>query len=307
MRKLTISEFAYPDPHFTGVGERNTVSSGRDVKPEDHANDQLASSFVNCMRHDTTIKAVDDMLTAVGQGINIGGHGDVGFLETGAGQGGPFPDGQCIHSYNQVSWGPQLDRIANAAIVTISIWSCHVGAEDDGADLLYAMAKRAQHAVRAGTGYLFSDAQGKHWQNGSVWQVATPTSRPAPITRPPGNTIVARAQHPRVIPTPNGSFRLDEIAEVRVEAVASNRSFTAGIREISGQAAAEFVGHLFVGSPMDFRGISVTALATATIVVRSTGGDEVTFTVLNGGLAIDRATDTGFYLSRDPMAMVYRR
>ena len=305
MRKLTISEFAYPDPHFTGIGERNTVSSGGDVKPEDHANDQLASHFENCMRHDSTTKAVDNALSAVGQGINIGGHDEAGFPETGVGQGGPFTDGQCIYLYNQDSWGPQLDRLANAAITTISIWSCHVGAEDDGADLLYAMAKRAQHAVRAGTGYLFSDSQHTWWQNGSVWQVATPTSRPAPITRPPGNTIVA--QDARVIPTPNGSFRLDEVAEVRVEAVAYNRLFTAGIRELAGQAAAEFVGHLFVGSPMDFRGISVTALATATIVIRSTGGDEVTFTVLNGGLAIDRATDTGFYLSRDPLAMVYRR
>lgn len=304
MKKLTISEYAYLDPYSTGIGERNTVSSGRDVNPGPQANDLLASHFANCMRHGTTVVAMDNVLSASGSGINIGGHGDSGFLETGGGQGGPFPDDKCIYLYNEYFWGPQLDRLQGAAVTTISIWSCHVGAEQDGADLLFAMAKRAGHAVRAGTGFLYSNSRETWWQAGSVWQVATPNAKPAPINRPPGALMVTDKSQKLFFSMPQGDTPVKDIDEIEIELMTHGKQRNLTGITVQGDAARDIVKRLFAPQPMDFKDISVNALITAQITLKSKGGGIATFTVLNGGLAIDRDSNTGYYLLVDPASLI---
>lgn len=304
MRKLSIDEYAYIDPYATGIGERNTVSTGVDVDPNTHTNDCLASHFANCMRHGTTAQAIDNILGANGGGVNIGGHGDAGFLETGGGQAGPFPNDKCIYFYDEIDWGPQFDRLQGAPITTISIWSCHVGAEQDGADLLFEMAKRCQRTVRAGTGFLYCSQQDVHWQAGAVWQVATPIVKPAPIPRPPGQLMMTKDDVR--IPTPNGSFSTRDIVSIHIVSPPREGAAPSALFEAEGHRAQSLAKKLFISRPLDVKAISIPAIVTGLIVVRSKDGEEVEFLIYNGGLAIDRKTDTGFYLSADPLTVAAR-
>ena len=194
MKRLSINEYAFQLPAPAGIGAKNTISSG----PDDGTNNLLASHFWQPKRHATTQEATTNGLSIVSLAgasstgeLNVGGHGNEGILETGMGQTGPFDNGRIILNWNEYAWGPELDRIKASSVTQVSIWSCHTGAGQEGADLLFAMAKRCGRAVRAGTGFLYSNAKETWWENGSVWQVATPANKPNPIPAPSPHSIMA--------------------------------------------------------------------------------------------------------------------
>jgi hypothetical protein len=302
MRKLSIDQFAYRVSP-AGIGEKNTVSNGAD----DGANNKLASHLWNCARHGTTQQAIDfassalvfnitpsPEITASGGGLNLGGHGDQGFLETGAGQNGPFSDPlKYIYLYNEDSWGPQLDRINPTRITMISIWSCHVGAGQDGADLLYAMAKRSGRAVRAGTGLLLSSDTDTWWENGSVQQVATPTHKPDAISAPGQHAPMITAD--RKFEGEGREYTIADVTDFEI-IVSPILGQAKPSKKLHGQPAQHIVGAMFVGMPMEMSA-SVAGMITAKIKLTFSDGRFIEFVVYNNRLAVDLKSRTAYYIA----------
>lgn len=179
-----------------GIGDHNTVSSG----PDSGANAYMAKAFWNCMRHATTENAVNNWLSRIKSSIdmkteielfgagnlNIGGHGNEGFLETGCGQSGNYDyKTNYVTTWNIYYHKPYLIKLKNKGFPIIYIYSCHTGAGEMGADFLFMLAQIIGKPVAGRTGFTYSNNQGKIWfENGSVWQVATPSQRPTPINAP---------------------------------------------------------------------------------------------------------------------------
>ena len=168
-----------------GIGKHSTVSRGRD----NGANKCIRQHLSKAMAHSTTTEAVDNWLkrlkkfSAFGKdGLILSGHGAAGLVETGAGQNGPWEAAKFIALWLESVWGPQLDRLPKGKYPSAQVISCDTGAGDEGADLLFAMAKHMGCAVQGRTGITYcSGARGIWYAKGSKWQTATPTHRPDSI------------------------------------------------------------------------------------------------------------------------------
>jgi len=306
MKKLQLSDIASQAFAAPGVGEKNTVSNG----PDNGANNCQASHWWNVMRHGTTQQAVDNLLTAkvavhppapdlrLGSGVmstgaaNIIGHANDGLIETGMGQNGPFDNNKIIMPWNESAWGPQLDRIQPTGITYVSLWGCHPGAGQDGADLLYAMAKRCGRAVRGGTGFLYCNNQSIWWENGSQWQVATPSHKPAPIAAPSPHFTGAAVK----IEVEGAEADSSEAVALVIELFTLGMSKSNTTR-FEGRSASDVLTHLVQSPPIDFANTAIPGIVTANVTVGFTGDRRLTFTIYNDRLAIETKTKTGYYIS----------
>jgi len=307
MLKLQLSDIATEVGSKVGVGEKNTVSSG----PDNGFNNFLAARFWNCARHATTQQAIDFSLSFVALssihdgpgslsagGLNLGGHGNEGYLETGQGQSGPYNPGTSIHNYNQGAWGPQLDKLKPSPITMLSIWSCHTGAGQDGADLLYAMAVRCGRAVRARTGFTYTNSTSVWFENNSTWQVATPSHKPAPIAAPTPHFVGTMV----VFETAGANLSAEDVVGVTIERMTAPDAKTTP-KSLTDAAAAQLVKDLFVPNAMDMD-VAIMGFITATIAVTFKGGATLVFDVYNDRLAVEQSAKTGYYL-RGPLKTLY--
>jgi hypothetical protein len=295
MKKLQIHEYAYANPSPSGIGAKNTISNG----PDNGANDLLASHFWQPKRHGSTQGAADNGITLLGSidgmstgELNIGGHGNDGLLETGTGQNGPFDVHKMILTWNEYDWGPSLDQIKSSSVTQISIWSCHTGAGQDGADLLFAMAKRCGRAVRAGTGFLYSNDKQTWWEAGSVWQVATPTNKPNPIPAPTPHLSV---QATLLFDVGGNDLPVTDIRTIEISTILGNAK-AASPKTATGSGAQNLVASLFLPQALEMSA-EVMALLTAQLVLTFTDGSIVNFDVFNDRLAVDNVSQTAYYLA----------
>jgi hypothetical protein len=177
-----------------GIGAISTVSSGSDTG----ANNCLAGKLDKAQRHGTTEKAVENV---IGRLISpssadekaileqkglviIAGHGYAGAFETGSGQNGDYDDKWDVNTWNQYAWEDDFMKMKGKQFKILRILSCDTGAEQDGADLLYEMAKIVGKPVAARTGLTSCGSNGITFQDGTTWQVATPEKKPDPIQSP---------------------------------------------------------------------------------------------------------------------------
>jgi hypothetical protein len=295
MKRLSIDEYAFLIPAPTGIGAKNTISSG----PDDGANNLLASHFSQPKRHATTQEATTNGLSVIslpeasstGE-LNVGGHGNDGILETGMGQTGPFDNGRIILNWNEYAWGPELDRIKASSVTQVSIWSCHTGAGQEGADLLFAMAKRCGRAVRAGTGFLYNNSEKTWWENGSVWQVATPTNKPNPIPAPSPQLNVT---DPLKFEVNGQEFKAADVDSIEVFLVSLGAQAFAA-KSLRDQAAQSAVASLFLPPALELTA-QVSAMRTASITLHFGKYGNLVFDVYNDRLAVNQESKTAYYLS----------
>lgn len=301
MRKIPLAEYAFANPR-PGINAKNTISNG----PDDGTNNLLASHFWNPMRHGSTQQAVSNGLAALvaaaldsstGE-LNIGGHGNEGLLETGMGQNGPFSNETLIATWNESSWGPQLDKLKTSSVTQVSIWSCHTGAGQAGADLLFAMAKRCGRAVRAGTGFLYSNTKETWWENGSVWQVATPTNKPAPIAAPSAHAIVNANL---VFDVAGQALDATAVQQVDIELVQFGRSLAAP-KSLRKRDAQQVVGAIFRGPALEMDA-HIAGFKTARIRVDFGSAGSMEFDVYNDRLAVDARSKCAYYMAHSLQAL----
>lgn len=308
MKKQQLPDFAFPALSAPGIGEKNTISNG----PDDGNLNCNTSHFWNPMRHGTTKQAVDNGLTAAllsvnpappviqlfsGAGssgaLNISGHGNEGLIETGMGQNGGFDNAKIILSWNSWAWGPELDRINPSNITYLSLWACHPGAGPDGAELLYQMAQRCGRAVRGGTGFLYCSSQNMWWENGSQWQVATPTNKPNPIPAPTPHSIMSQ---PILFEVKGQDLGIGDVSGLDVTMESFGVQFLRRTKSIPAMEAQHILASLIGSPPMEMN-FGVAAMVTATLVVHFKNGADATFKIYNDRLAVDRASNTGYYIS----------
>lgn len=254
------------------------------------------------MRHGSSNQAIDNALTLFAKGalntgeLNISGHGNSGLIETGMGQNGPWDLGKIILNWNETVWGPIFERIVPAPVTQITLWACHTGEGDPGSDLIFAMAKRAQRGVRAGTGFLYTNGQSIWWENGTVIQVATPTYRPPAHAAPSPHSFAG------------APMEFESAGERFTTRLVQGISFAPNLpgkklefREIKGNvAAADIVEKLFAGQALDMSDVSVAGFITGTLKVDLGGGKEVVYTIYNDRLAVQQDTREGHYLLISP-------
>lgn len=301
IEKMPIEMFAYIADD-KGIGQRNTVSNG----PDDGTLNKNAACFWNCRRHGTTSQMVDNLLISVtlkvtppllkvfGQAgmCNIGGHGNTGLVETGMGQTGPFNMNQIIMTWNESTWGPQLDRLIPTPITMISIWACHTGEGQSGSDLLYAMALRVGRAVQAGTGFLYTNGQTMWWENGSVWQVATPNSHPAPIAAPSPHPLILKAPKFEVS---SKEFETTEIVELTFSP-RDIRFMLLPSKTIKGKEVKMLAEKLFISHALEMN-MSIMGMVTAQLTVKFKSGESIDFDIYNDRLAVDTKSKTAYYIN----------
>ena len=306
MKLVQLADIANQAFTATGIGEKNTVSNG----PDQGANNCQASHWWNVRRHGNTTQAIDNLLVAAilkiapdvpeiytAAGIlstgaaNIVGHANEGQLETGMGQTGPFSNDQIILPWNEWNWGPQFDRINPTGITYVSLWGCNPGAGEQGADLLYAVAKRCGRAVRAPTGTLFCNSQSIWLENGSQWQVATPTNRPNPIPAPSPHFMGADMK----FEVGGAELDLNDVQAIHLEK-ASITAKTAVLSAYRGAAAKSVVQSLFKSPAIDLSKVAIPAFITARATLEFVGGVTATFEILNDRIAVDTKTRFGYYV-----------
>lgn len=304
--KLTLDDIASLAFTTPGIGEKNTVSNGAD----NGANNCQASHWWRVMRHGNTVQLISNILNAplvqidppmpeirlapgiTGTGAaNIVGHGNEGQLETGLGQSGAYDPTKFIFIYNESFWGPEFDKLQPSPVTYVSLWACHPGAGEDGAELVYAMAKRCGRAVRAGTGFLYCNRDKFWWENGTKWQVGTPTHKPTPIPAPSPHF---GAFDPLIYAGRN-AVRIDQVVAIEI-ARTDQAGKKVAPRRFESDQAVEIVTRLFQSPPIDLAEVAIPAMKTAEISIALADGTIVEMTVLNDRLAVDQASGTGYYI-----------
>jgi hypothetical protein len=307
MKRLLIRDIASQAFAAAGIGEKNTISNG----PDDGTLNRLAAHFWQARRHGNTTQAIDNILTAsilkidppppniyteVGVlstgGANIAGHANDGQMETGMGQTGPYDDSKILLPWNEWNWGPQFDRIKPTGVTYISLWGCHPGAGQQGADLLFAIAGHCGRAVRGGTGFLYVNDQSVWWENGSQWQVATPTTKPAPIQAPSPHFTVANVK----LEIDGAEFEANDVTSIEVELSEAQARGTA-VTVYSDQMARGIVAQLFQSHPIDFSKTTIPAMVTGHITINFSKGVSAKLIVYNDRLAVEQKTRTGYYIT----------
>jgi hypothetical protein len=126
--------------------------------------------------HTTRDAAVANCLAATGD-VTIVGHGERGAI--GAGCGRIRPDSlEVIDRARPGNWS------ANHRMRTLTLLGCHVGAGEEGAALLFEIARRTGVVVRAPVGFVHIglDCEDFYlYPGGAGWQVAAPERKPDPI------------------------------------------------------------------------------------------------------------------------------
>ncbi len=166
----------------------------------DSANDPALNdariAFPGASRHNGTQQATGNLsscLSGGGTGMIVG-HGLPGFVVTSfAGPSNPPNDFMDLQNMNY--WGRIIAQL-RGKIGLLKFLSCDVGAEDVGADFLYAIARLTNAPTMAPTGLVNINSSGQWWlQPGATWQMATPTNRPPIIHRPSGILILEEAMN----------------------------------------------------------------------------------------------------------------
>ncbi|MCE0764773.1 hypothetical protein LWC35_17930 [Pseudonocardia kujensis] len=181
----------------TAAGSTNSCVT---IDSDTNDNGYLAGArgaYPGYMSHGKTAEAVDNLLSCLAPHIVGGssgstpglpiivGHGNIGIFATGGGQN-PFTDSNnhLLATFNQSAWQADIGRLSASPSAMLSLISCDTGAGEDGADLLFEMAKLINYPVRARTGLTYAGNGQITFQAGSTWQTATPQSRPTAIQPP---------------------------------------------------------------------------------------------------------------------------
>jgi hypothetical protein len=295
-----------------GIGDHNTVSAG----PDNGGNNCMAGRFWRVMRHSTTEQAVNNWLSRLGVkfeneeieknnagNLNIFGHGNEGFLETGPGQTGTYDyKTNFLATWNSDWWQPFLARIKPKTYPIMYIYSCHSGAGENGAELLYQIAVITGHPVAGRTGFTYCGSNGISFEANSVWQVATPDRKPTPIAAPTPHFTKATQ-----IIFSNGKsmeqINQDEIVEIKIEKFDIKETARTQQTGFSVEISKSIVKELFGAEPFKIDG-DLLAIKTHTLAIKTKSKNTpYLFDVYNDRLIGDKFGNY-YYLSESGKALL---
>lgn len=114
------------------------------------------------------------------------GHGNSGIISTGDGMVPRTVQGY-ISAGTYSAWAPYFAGVAGHGVF-LTLCGCDCGADAIGAQFLYQLATLLNMPVQGRSGIVYLSCPGAvlSYENGSVWQVATPGVMPTPIPKPNG-------------------------------------------------------------------------------------------------------------------------
>jgi hypothetical protein len=280
-----------------------TVSTG----PDDGTMNVSAKAFPKSKRHNSTAEAInnlseatayDEVGTIFPYSWILSGHGSEGLIETGAGQNGEFNKENVIEIDYLAYWQPLFEKIKENPAKSLKMSSCHTGAGEEGADLLYQIAKIIGKPVLARTGFTYANTitgddflplYSITYEEGSQWQVATPNNRPPAIEAPSKkvstptliNNFILYQSETRFSP-----FKLDAINKIIVK----SRN---NVNEIEKKDFAYCLSILFQYESFVLTG-NLQALVTGSVQIE-TDNFVYIYYIYNNRLL--RATNTNIYYS----------
>lgn len=178
----------------------------------------------------STVDVVSNFLSCASSGsllARICGHAAPGHINTHCGQHVCGPD-KYISNWNQYYWEPIVELL-RGVVGRLELWGCHPGADENGADLLFALATAVRCNVAGISGFMYcGQNSGITFEPGSVWVEATPTQRPTPVKPPsllgganrltPSGIVIERAEGRTSVPT--ASIDYVEVRAVRQDPLA---------------------------------------------------------------------------------------
>jgi hypothetical protein len=157
---------------FTPDGYLDNARSGTPGAAANIDTSSAISNLVGCVKGKSPSKFA-----------SIVGHGAMGLIATG---GGKRPSGpsQYIGVTNENTWTVPLAAL-KGQITDLYLYGCQVGAGDDGAQLLFDIAKVVNATVWGPASTIYCDGKGNFTLDpNGVWQSATPAAKPTPIEPP---------------------------------------------------------------------------------------------------------------------------
>jgi hypothetical protein len=159
-----------------------------DASPYDYLNNVRAGTPAAGRHHDTQ-SAVASLLNLAKASssrttASIVGYGLRGRIFTGDAFDISEPPDEHIGLGNRSVWAPLLQPL-KGRFTELHLYASGVGAGNEGAELLYALAQTIDADVRAPSGLLVCDRHGLFkLQSGEVWRTASPSLRPGPLPAP---------------------------------------------------------------------------------------------------------------------------
>ena len=232
--------------------------------------------------------------------LNIGGHGNEGLLETGVGQHGSWDNSKYMTVWNAYSWRSQLQRLVGKNFPQMFIWSCHTGAGERGADLLFEMAIAMQRPVSGRSGFTYNNGKKIWFEANSVWVTATPAQRPTPVD-PPTPHFVEIAPMISVVSSKGIAQELPSSAihSVKIEKQPSPFGVQRVARPLSGAESSQLGSLLFSNEPEQLPGAPMAFITARIAVAFDMAGEslEANFSVFNNRLVVQDGADFGYHLS----------
>lgn len=267
--------------------------------------DNNDNGFLGCARvknlgassHFSTGEAVaklNQCMTGVGR-PNIVGHGSDGIIVTGTGDDATNPD-KYISLWNQSYWEPYVKQL-KGRISGLSLWACHPGTGQNGADFLFSLARVVNAPVAGPTGFVYcsNTAPDLFLEPRSVWQIATPSHRPNPIASP------TPYFHFGIMNLSlNFGSNVEMISSqsiISIEYIAGKNVDSPALFTLTGNSAADLVNLIKFDSPF-FPGGTPAAIITGKLIVtfeRNKRREQRDFVVYNNRLLEDTTYRGTFY------------
>jgi hypothetical protein len=292
-------------PNTLGVGQRTTASNGRD----DGTMDRSAACFWRPLRHGHVDAAVNNLLGHTTERVaNVDGHGNTGLIETGAGQHGPWLPGTYVTSWNERYWAPALGRLRTQNFSLLVLWGCHTGEGDDGADLLFAMARIVGFPVQATNGFVYTNGRSVWIETNAVWVTALPTLRPTPIRAPTPHSLLYKQDRDILVLVAHGQPYTTNISVVHAARVVLRRALGPPREAINlpTDVAQDIAACVFGSMPFPVPGMP-TGLITAEIeFILAIDNRETSISILvyNDRLCVNTKESTAYYPSAALVAML---
>jgi hypothetical protein len=217
------------------------------------------------------------------------GHGNVGFIKTGHGDNGGTAD-QYMGYWNIPQWIGYISQLRGKCS-EMTLLSCDTGAENDGADLLIAIANAVQCAVHASTYLVWcGGSRGIYLDPKSQWQTATPGHRPTPIPKP---ALLIRDMNKLILMTNDKSRTFSEADITGMTLIRINIRGDRNSTKLTSDEAKGLARLIAFDEP-----IVVDARPAAVVtgeLILEIGGEEHKFIIYNGTLLESFSRPTTFY------------
>lgn len=216
------------------------------------------NGFLNCARagspgaanHGSTQQAVANLMgcTAAGaKAASLIGHGNDGIIVTGTGQQANDST-KYISLWNQGVWQPHVQQL-RGRVNSLALWACHPGTGDAGADFLFHLAQVVRTNVSGPTGFLYCQGGNLWLEAKSVWQVATPNSRPPAIPAPTGHLEEPQMDMALVVGSEVRRISVSRVVSARYSSTAPSRRSQGALIQLDSQEAQSLVALVDFASP----------------------------------------------------------